>query len=181
MNITKIEVGELQCNCYLLEKDNNCLIIDPGSEYSKIKQLIQDKKITGILLTQHPYDHIGCVNNLIKDYNIPIYDYKNLKEGTNQISTFTFKMIKTYGHTMDSISFYFKEENIMFTGDFLFYNTIGRYDFPESNIEEMKKSIDKIKKYSNNITIYPGHGPKTNLSIEKKHNPYLKKKKLLYI
>ena len=41
MNISKIEVGELQCNCYLLEKDNNCLIIDPGAEYSKIKNYNQ--------------------------------------------------------------------------------------------------------------------------------------------
>ena len=173
MIITRIEVGELQCNCYLLEKDNNCLIIDPGAEYSKIKKIIKDKNLIGILLTHHHYDHIGCVNNLIKDYNIPIYDNKTLKEGINQISTFTFNMLKTYGHTMDSISFYFQKEKIIFTGDFLFYNTIGRYDFPESNIEEMKKSIKKIKKYNDNITIYPGHGPKTNLGIEKKNNPYL--------
>ena len=173
MIITRIEVGELQCNCNLLEKDNNCLIIDPGAEYSKIKKLIKDKKLIGILLTHHHYDHIGCVNNLIKDYNIPIYDNKTLKEGINQISTFTFNMLKTYGHTMDSISFYFQKEKIIFTGDFLFYNTIGRYDFPESNIEEMKKSIEKIKKYADNITIYPGHGPKTKLGIKKKNHPYL--------
>ena len=39
MNITKIIVGELETNCYLIEKDNNCLLIDPGAEYYKIKKI----------------------------------------------------------------------------------------------------------------------------------------------
>ena len=69
-------------------------------------------------------------------------------------------------------SFYFKDEEVMFTGDFLFKDTIGRYDFPESNAEEMFKSINKIKKYSDYITIYPGHGEFTNLGYEKENNPY---------
>lgn len=175
MNIEKIEVGELQTNCYLLEKEGYLLIIDPGDDYHKIKELIKDKNLIGILLTHHHYDHIGCVNNLIEEYNIPIYDNNTLKEGINHISNFTFEVIKTYGHTMDSISFYFKEDKIMFTGDFLFYDTIGRCDFKESNFNEMIASINKIKQFKDDITIYPGHGKKTNLGREKQHNIYFKK------
>ena len=165
MNISKIIVGELECNCYLLEKDNNCLLIDPGAEYNKIKEFIKEKDIIGILITHHHFDHIGCLTNLVNDY-------KNLKVGTNNINNFNFEVIKTYGHTMDSITYYFKEEKVMFTGDFLFYDTIGRYDFPESNVEEMKLSIEKIKKYPSDITIYPGHGIETTLEREKNHNIY---------
>lgn len=172
MNIKNIKVGELQTNCYLIEKDNNCLIIDPGAEYPKIKELLKNKHLIGIIITHYHFDHIGCLDTLKEEYKIPVYDYKNLKEGINHISTFTFEVIKTYGHTMDSITIYFKEEKIMFTGDFLFYNTIGRYDFPESNEQEMQKSITKIKQYPNDITIYPGHGITTNLGYEKEHNPY---------
>ena len=156
MHISKLIVGDLQCNCYLIEKDNNCLIIDPGAEYSKIKEFIKGKNLIGILLTHHHFDHIGCVNNLIKDYNIPLYDNNSLTEGINHISTFTFEVIKTYGHTMDCL-------------------TIGRCDFPESNAEEMLSSIQKIKQYPDDITIYPGHGIKTNLGREKQHNIYFKK------
>ena len=172
MNINKMVVGELETNCYLIEKDNNCLIIDPGAEYENIKQFIKDKNLIGILITHNHFDHIGCINNLTKDYNIPVYDNSNLNEGPNHISIFNFEVIKTYGHTMDSISFYFEKEKVMFTGDFLFYNTIGRYDFPESNIGEMFVSINKIRNYPNDITIYPGHGIKTNLGSEKQYNPY---------
>lgn len=174
MHISKIEVGELQCNCYLLEKDNNCLLIDPGAEYKKIKQFIKDKNIIGILITHNHFDHVGCINNLINDHNIPVYDNNSLNEGLNHISTFTFEVIKTYGHTMDSISFYFKVDKVMFTGDFLFYDTIGRCDFPESNYKEMINSINKIKMYPDDITIYPGHGIETTLGREKHHNIYFK-------
>ena len=173
MHIEKIEVGELRTNCYLIEKEGNSLIIDPGDEYIKIKEFIKDKNLIGILITHSHFDHIGCVNNLTKDYNIPVYDNNSLKEGINHIKNFTFEVIKTYGHTMDSISFYFEEDKIMFTGDFLFYNTIGRYDFKESNINEMIASIDRIKKYPKDITIYPGHGRKTNLGYEIQNNPYV--------
>lgn len=178
MNISKIIVGDLQCNCYLIEKDNNCLIIDPGAEYDKIKTNLEGKNLIGILLTHSHYDHIGCVNNLINDYNIPVYDNSNLKEGINHISTFTFEVIKTYGHTMDSLTYYFEGDKVMFTGDFLFYQTIGRCDFPESNIEAMTNSIKKIKKYPDDITIYPGHDIETNLGYEKQNNIFLKRESI---
>lgn len=172
MKIDRIKVGYLRTNCYLIEQNNETLIIDPGDEYDKIKEFIKDKNLIGILLTHNHFDHTGCINDLINDYNISLYDNKSLREGINNISTFNFEVIKTYGHTMDSITFYFKEDKVMFTGDFLFYDTIGRCDLEESNIDEMKKSIDKIKKYSDDITIYPGHGKETNLGREKKNNIY---------
>ena len=172
MNIRKIEVGELKCNCYLLEKDNNCLLIDPGAEYQKIKEFIKDKNVIGILITHSHYDHIGCVLDLVKEEKIPVYSNQNLKEGISYISTFSFEVIRTFGHTMDSITFYFDKDKVMFTGDFLFCDTIGRCDFLESNYNEMIKSIIKIKQYPDDITIYPGHGIKTNLGHEKKYNMY---------
>jgi len=61
----------------------------------------------------------------------------------------------------------------MFTGDFLFYGTIGRTDLEGSNEEDMKKSIDKIKKYPD-AKIYPGHGWTTTLKREKEKNIYFR-------
>ena len=85
---------------------------------------------------------------------------------------FTFNIIYTPGHSADSITFYFKQNNIMFTGDFLFYDTIGRCDLEGSNINKMKESINKIKRYSSNIIIYPGHGKSTTLDREFNKNVY---------
>ena len=60
----------------------------------------------------------------------------------------------------------------MFTGDFLFFNNIGRCDLEGGNFSEMKKSIEKIKRYDDNIKIYPGHGQTTTLAREKEKNIY---------
>ena len=60
----------------------------------------------------------------------------------------------------------------MFTGDFLFKGTIGRMDLPGGNTEEMKKSLETIFCYPENITIYPGHGSISNLGEEKKYWNY---------
>ena len=60
----------------------------------------------------------------------------------------------------------------MFTGDFIFRDTVGRVDLPTGSEKEMNKSIEKIKKYDDDIDIYPGHGDITTLSYEKKSNVY---------
>lgn len=169
MKIKTIKVGYLKTNCYILIKENNALIIDPGDDYETIKQNIKNLKIKGILITHHHFDHI---NALPYFKNINIYDYSNL-EKINKIEEFEFETIKTKGHTSDSISFYFKEYNMMFVGDFIFENSIGRTDLETGNIEEMKKSIEKLKKYPKNTIIYPGHGNKTTLEKELKNNPFL--------
>ena len=172
MNIKVIKVGYLECNCYLLEKDNKVLVIDPGDDYNKIKKEIKDNKVLGILITHSHFDHIGCVNNLIKDYQVEVYNYQNTEEKEYNIDNFKFNIIHTKGHSKDSITFYFKEENIMFTGDFLFYDTIGRCDLEGGDYNEMLNSIDKIKQYSKDITIYPGHGRISTLEREFLNNPY---------
>ena len=168
MEIKTVKVGSFRTNCYIIKKENNIIVIDPGDEYEKIKKEI-DKNISAILVTHNHFDHIGAINQF---KNIKIYDYKNLKEQIYNIDDFKFEVIYTKGHTNDSISFYFKEEKVMFTGDFVFKNSIGRTDLETSSNEEMKKSIEKLKKYPKDITLYPGHGKETTLEEEIKTNPF---------
>ena len=170
MNIKKVSVGELETNCYILEEHDECIIIDPGADPLKIEQVI-DKKLDGIIITHNHYDHIGALNYFKERYNILVYDNNNLREGQNIINNVVFEIIYTPGHTNDSISIYFKKENVMFVGDFVFYHTIGRTDLPTGDYNEMKKSIEKIKKYDN-IDIYHGHGRTKTLKEEKENNIY---------
>ena len=170
MKIECIVVGDLQENCYIITKDNNTIIVDPGSEFEKIDKKI--KNLNAILITHYHDDHIGALKQLKEKYNVKIIDYKDVNEEFD-INNFNFKVIDTKGHTNDSVSFYFKKEKIMFTGDFLFKETIGRTDFFNSNKQDMQRSINNIKKYKENIIIYPGHGEKTNLDYEKQNNIFL--------
>ena len=89
------------------------------------------------------------------------------------VGDFKFQVILTPGHSKDSISFYFPEENKMFVGDFIFQESIGRCDLPGGSEIEMKNSLERLKKYSKEITLYPGHGEVTTLDYELTHNPYL--------
>lgn len=174
MNIECIKVGFLRCNCYLLEKGNCCLIVDPGDDYNDIVKLIGNRKLIGILVTHSHFDHIGCVDELVSNYNVSVYSFDNLSEGINTIGEFKFEVIYTLGHAMDCVCFYFRDDKVMFTGDFLFKGTIGRCDLEGSDYNLMVKSINKIKKYDDDIVIYPGHGDSSVLGYEKNNNFYFK-------
>lgn len=174
MQVRKIKVGYLQTNCYILIENGNCIVIDPGDQYYSIEDQIDNNKLVAILITHRHPDHIGALDKLRDAYNAPVYDISNLEERRYKIADFEFEVIYTKGHTDDSISFWFYNYNFMFSGDFLFYRSIGRTDLETGNMDEMKKSILKIKEYSDRIKIYPGHGDSTNLGEEKEFNPFFK-------
>ena len=57
MEIETVVTGALDENCYILKKNNTCLVIDPGSDYPKIKERIGNNKILGVLITHAHFDH----------------------------------------------------------------------------------------------------------------------------
>lgn len=163
MKVNRIIVGPLDTNCYIITINNKCLVIDPGDEYDKIRKVIGDKKVIGVIITHYHFDHIGALDNFNQSL---ILDKNNLEEKQYNIDDFKFEIIYTPGHKEDAITIYFQEQNIMFTGDFIFKGTIGRMDLPGGNQKDMINSLEKIKKYDKNIKIYPGHGEVTYLYQE---------------
>ncbi|MGN1338612.1 MAG: MBL fold metallo-hydrolase [Candidatus Coprovivens sp.] len=163
MLIKTVVVGDLQTNCYILIKDNKALVIDPGDEFDKIKNELNDYDVIGCYITHSHFDHIGALDELLKEYNLKLNNQKEL--------VFDFEVIETPGHTDDSVTYYFKEDKIMFTGDFIFYRSIGRTDLG-GNDKDMLDSLEIIKKYPDDIKIYPGHGLSTILGDEKKYFSY---------
>lgn len=142
-----------------------------------------------VLITHCHFDHILGINDFIKDYpSCPIYiyykeldnvldcsingsilflkkeyipnvDFKTLNKGKNLIDSVEFYLIPTPGHTSGSCSYYFKKENIIFVGDFIFFASIGRTDLKTGNDFDEQNSIAQFKKYGfkNDLIIYPGH------------------------
>ena len=178
MKIENIKVGRLECNCYILSLDNYVLVVDPGDDYEKIKKVIGNRKILGILITHNHFDHVGALSDFINEYNVKIYKSSNVEEKKYKCGPFEFEIIFTKGHSDDSICFYFYKDNLMFVGDFIFADSIGRCDLDGGSVDEMKKSIKMIKKYDDSIVIYPGHGHKTILGIEKANNYFFKEENL---
>jgi len=172
MKIEIVKVGRLECNCYLLDIGNKVLVIDPGDDADKIIDMIGDREVVGIIITHYHFDHIGAMDEIVNKYNVMVYDRNNMSEGENIINDFSFEVIYTPGHKEDAITIYFRKDKVMFCGDFIFKDNIGRCDLLGGNLDMMYKSINKIKEYDREVVIYPGHGDKTSLGYEIDNNVY---------
>lgn len=156
-----------------------------------------------ILLTHGHFDHIGAVNALKETFAIPVFmsekeaDWledpeKNLSNTFSPHPVYAdkaefnldvqncdrclgdihFTMIPTPGHSEGSISFLF--DDFIIVGDTLFYESIGRSDFPTGDANTLLNTIrQKFMTLPDDIIVYPGHGQATTIGHERQHNPYL--------
>ncbi|MCL6472148.1 MAG: MBL fold metallo-hydrolase [Firmicutes bacterium] len=91
---------------------------------------------------------------------------------TLKVGDLDVKIIHTPGHTPGSVTINIGD--CLFTGDLLFYRSVGRTDLAGGSTETLLNSIkEKIYKYPDQVKVYPGHGPSTTVGDEKKHNPYV--------
>lgn len=197
MNITKLVLGLYETNCYIIEENNHVLIIDPGKKPERIIAAIGEKQVDGIVLTHGHFDHIGAVDDLMNYYGIAAYVDRDdeillnnpynkmagysgkvfhkvnyLHDGINKLGNFSFKVIKTPGHTDGSVLILI--ENHLFTGDTLFKESVGRTDLYLGNNAKLIQSLKLIKTLDPDYIIYPGHGDISTLKEEFLYNPFLK-------
>lgn len=96
------------------------------------------------------------------------------------VGDYEMRVIHSPGHSPGSVCFYIlrsvngDEKHILFSGDTLFYRSIGRYDLPGGSYEQLMASIrDKLFVLPDDTIVYPGHGPMTTIGEEKQDNPFL--------
>ncbi|MDT8863036.1 MBL fold metallo-hydrolase [Alkalihalobacillus sp. MEB130] len=95
-------------------------------------------------------------------------------EGTITIGSFSFSVYETPGHSPGSISFYIQQENIVFSGDALFAQSIGRTDLPGGDHQLLLESIHKkLLDLPEETIVACGHGPTTTIGQEMDGNPFL--------
>ena len=156
------------------------------------------------MLTHAHFDHIGAIDTVRNEYNIPVYVHEKEKEWLTSpalnlsdhmqvgkiqvneadeiitgeqeltIGSFTFQIYETPGHSPGSISLYFKEADLVCSGDVLFNGSVGRTDLPAGDPEQLMKSIhDKLLKLPETTSVLCGHGPVTTIGKETDSNPFL--------
>lgn len=158
----------------------------PRAYHNDVKQKIEKitdlKDIKKVILTHIHYDHVGNIDLFpnaeifaskkeIEDFKKdPLVAFnlnpkillalKNSLRDIESISQFlkenNIEIINVPGHTKGSIALFYKKEKILFSGDCLFKNGIGRYDLPNSAPREMEKSLSKLKGINYSI-LAPGH------------------------
>ena len=98
----------------------------------------------------------------------------NQEDKTITVGDIKFEVLHLPGHTPGHIGFIEHNKNVAFTGDVLFYNSIGRTDFPRGDHNQLLSSIrKKLFKLNDEMIIVAGHGPATKIGIEKQSNPFL--------
>lgn len=186
-------------NIYILKRFDGVMIIDPSYNLETILEQIKGYKLLGILLTHADCEHM----HLIGEFDCPIYlhrqDYQlflddelngyqeslisksyNDKElhirfiDDGTVIPFMDKKIKvihTPGHTKGSVSYYM--DDILYTGDTLLKDEIGRSNHKYASIGQLRRSIIKLFKLPLKTKIYPGHGDLTTLR-EERYKPHIK-------
>ena len=85
-----------------------------------------------------------------------------------------FTVLPSPGHTPGGLCLYCEAEHVLFSGDSLFRESIGRTDFPGGNVWNLVASLRHIvKTLPPETVVYPGHGPATTIGHERDHNPYI--------
>jgi len=120
-------------------------------------------------INKHCFD-LTFLQSFKKEINtLPEADY-TLKGG-EFLDDCHFKVISTPGHTKGGVCYYNEENNILFSGDTLFANSIGRCDLFDGDYEVIQKSLNALMELDDDVIVLPGHGPKTSIKQER-NNPY---------
>lgn len=97
-----------------------------------------------------------------------------LKDGdTLELGDSTWRVLFTPGHSPGGVCFIHDESKQAIVGDAIFQGSIGRHDFPTSNVGDLRQSIQKIMRLPDDMTIHPGHGARTTIGEERRGNPYV--------
>lgn len=179
------------------------VIVDPGDCAERLIALAAEQalKPVAILLTHGHFDHILAAAALRETFGISIYagaaEQELLENGEDNLSGsfgrpaclqadcyvtdlqmlelagFRIQVIFTPGHTGGSVCYYLAEEKTLISGDTLFYESVGRTDFPTGSMAQMTDSLrTRLLVLPEDTRVYPGHGGDTDIGHEIKYNPF---------
>jgi glyoxylase-like metal-dependent hydrolase (beta-lactamase superfamily II) len=88
----------------------------------------------------------------------------------------TGSILHTPGHTQGSVCLYLPDQSLLLAGDTLFAGSVGRTDLPGGNSRQLIASINnRLLTLPDDVTVIPGHGPRTTIAAEKETNPFLQR------
>lgn len=192
------------CYLLVNHKTGELLVVDPGDQAQLIEKQIEKTgaKPVAVLLTHGHFDHAGAAEELADKCQISIYAHEAEKEtledpGLNlcgmigehkvyhadifvkdeevlNLAGFSIRVFFTPGHTIGGCCYYIADEKILFSGDTLFQESVGRTDFPRGSASDLIRAIrEKLMPLPDDVTVYTGHDESTLIGYERMHNPYL--------
>ena len=187
------------------DANGSAVVIDPADDAEQILALIEAEHLTvgAVVLTHAHFDHMLAAEKVATDTGAPLYvgvgdegalgdpirnlsgvfqmcpplrihADKTLKEGDQiTVGELTLTVMETPGHTPGCICL--RQDDVLFSGDTLFCDSIGRVDFPGGDVPAMVNSLQRLMKLPAETKVYSGHGPVTTIGREVERNPYLQR------
>lgn len=194
---------QTNCYFLMNMQTRELLIVDPADEFFRIERKVaeMEAKPAAVLLTHGHYDHMTAADEVRRRYGVEVYAHeleqevlgdpiknlsgmwasahmmradKTVKDGdVLNLAGFQIRVIHTPGHTQGSVCYYFPEEKTLISGDTLFAQSVGRTDFPTSDVRKMRQSIRTLlETLPADTAVYPGHMEDTTIGYEKRYNPF---------
>ena len=194
---------QVNCYILACAEASEAIIIDPGDQARKIRAVLDKYKLSPAMIinTHGHYDHIGSDDefgvsvyvhkqdlamledarkNLSASFAVPYKvksGIKTLEDGeVIKLDCLELEVLHLPGHTPGGIGLLMKkpQTDIVFTGDTLFYQGVGRYDLPGGSEQLLDKSIrGKLFILPAETKVYPGHGAPTTIGRERNNNPFI--------
>ena len=204
MILKKLVLGQLATNCYIAgcESTRKGMVVDPADEAGQILKVVKELglEIKVIVLTHGHPDHIAALKKVKEAtgaeiaihtddaeylqhqylgfafglvYETPPPSDRLLKEAAKiNIGELNFQVIHTPGHSPGGICLL--GHGVLFSGDTLFNQGIGRYDLPGGDYSQLMTSIQtRLMVLPDETMVYAGHGPDTTIGFERQGNPFL--------
>ncbi len=202
MKIACFVCGPIMNNCYVLNQEDSfdAMIVDPGAENLKLENYLFANKLNVkyIVLTHGHGDHTGGIERikemypeakliankqeakLLYDRNVSfgkggiVADINVVDNDEMDLCGIHVKFIATPGHTPGGMCIYIKSEKTLFSGDTLFFCSIGRTDFPGGSYSDLIDSIkNKLFLLPDDTRVLCGHEMETTIGKEKQFNPFV--------
>ncbi len=200
MKVNKIYPVGFASNSYAVTADGvNCILIDCAQPRVYEQCIRSGLTPRAVLLTHGHLDHIGgcgllyekgadiyCgkgeeeliysqgYKSIFAGEPIPDFKIKSALAGGEEIELYglKIKVIATPGHTAGGVSYLI--DDCLFTGDTLFYESVGRWDFYTGDGKVLVNSVKKLFSLKGDYKVYSGHGEDTCLSHERRFNQFVR-------
>jgi len=196
LDIRTVVGGPLEVNTYVVgvEGGDSCVVIDPGAQDILVAEAAGDRKIVAVILTHGHFDHILYAKHWL-DQGAKLYVHRDdanmIRQPHLNLAVFVLnqglrlpeadvlmndgdviceaglnlRVLHTPGHTEGSVCLL--ADQVMFSGDTMFYHSYGRTDLPGGDEQQIAASLRKLMTLDEETVVYPGHGMKTKIAWER--------------
>lgn len=202
MQVKLFRVNSFGVNCYVVYHQREAVIVDPGGPSAAVLAFLEKEglQVKAIVNTHGHADHIAGNAWFIEKTDAPLLIHEAdakylsdpalhlgpqirlevpdseadrlLREGDIiKVGDENLTVMHTPGHSGGGIAIL--GPGFALSGDTLFKESVGRWDFPESDEQKLQRSLLRLAGLSPETVVYPGHGPRSTIAHELKHNPFL--------